>query len=210
MSNEFHKQVLIAVGGLCVVHGKDNSDALVRAYEIGLEGLTGEQVAAAAKRSLSSCKWMPKPVELRELAGEVAAGDRALMAYIAVEKAVTRHGGYKSVSFDDVLINAVIRSLGGWQAICSKPTTEFDSFFRPQFLKAYESLTKFAGIQADICRPLIGSHDQHNLAFGIEPTPVVIECGLPKLPNAPEVEHKLIAGKAAAGILKLKGTTDEQ
>ncbi len=52
------------------------------------------------------------PDLLQRLEGE--AKDQAVLAWVAVDKAVKNHGPYASVKFDDLVIHSVINVMGGW------------------------------------------------------------------------------------------------
>lgn len=181
--------------------GRQATDVTFRAYIAGLEGLTVEQIESGVNRALKSCKFMPAPAELRELAGELKGQDRAVKAWLAFEKAVARIGGYKTVSFDDVVINATVRSIGGWQHCCTMSAHEFDTFLRKKFIDAYDSLYR-SGVGEDEAAPLRGDFDQENARLGFAPQEVrLIATGLPPSPNAPRIST---TPQRTSGLLALK------
>ena len=73
------KRFAATISGLAEAFGRKASVAMVRAYRIGLVGLTIEAIEQAAANALRTSKFMPSPAELRELTGElppaVAGGD---------------------------------------------------------------------------------------------------------------------------------------
>jgi hypothetical protein len=188
--------VIGCVTALAEVFNRKLSPPAVKAYGMGLRGLSEEQIQFATDRALQTCHFMPSPAELRELVyGRVE--DRAVKAWAAVEIAVRRYGHVRSVSFDDPVIHATIRALGGWQSICTMPTREFDSFVQKKFLDCYAALCR-SGISAEQGEPLLGWADEQNglLGYAMRP-PQRISTGLPTQPVAlPPPATKSLAGRA--------------
>lgn len=204
-ANNRNGGIAAAVALLAEAYGRLATEVTFRAYIAGLEGLTVEQIETGVNRALKTCKFMPTPAELRELSGELRANDRAVKAWIVFEKAVTRIGSYKTVSFDDVVINAVVRSLGGWVHCCAMPTREFDTFLRKKFTDAYESLYR-SGVGEEEAAPLQGEFDRENCRLGYDPQRVLeVRTGLPPSPNAPRIV--LNQQRKSSGLLTLKSAT---
>lgn len=176
--NSFKPTVVKCVTLLAEAFGKSVTQATFEVYIMGLDGLTCEQVMSATKIAASSCKFMPTPNELRELSGELRISDRAEKAWSCWEAAIRKYGGYKTLDFDDMAINAAIRSLGGVQALLDQSDEEYNNFTHAKFLKAYEAYYRM-GVSGEIAEPLLGSSDQENRRLGY-PTgePVKIVTGL--------------------------------
>jgi len=69
-------------------------------------------------------QFMPKPADIiRLLRGSTQ--DSALVAWAKVDKALRTVGVYRSVVFDDPIINAVIRDMGGWAQFGNKTEDEW-------------------------------------------------------------------------------------
>jgi len=145
------------IAALCETFCKEASEATHIGYWWALQDLELVDVKRAAIRAMRESRFMPAASELRELAGVARPTDRALLAWAAVEKAASL-GSYKSVDFDDPLINAAIRSMGGWPAILEKTQPDFDTWVRKDFLAAYQGFMR-AGADGDVCRPLPGLAD---------------------------------------------------
>lgn len=64
------KVTAACVGMLGEAFRQKVSDATIRAYEIGLDGMTAESIEQATARSIRECRWMPVPAELRAFARE--------------------------------------------------------------------------------------------------------------------------------------------
>lgn len=165
-------------------------------YALGLADIPVASLAKGFGVVARSNKFMPSVAEIREACGYhvPSVEDRAEIAWIAVERAVVRLGAYKTVNFDDGgVANAVIRSLGGWPALCGTPTEEFDTFTRQKFLKAYKSLIS-ASIGEEYGAPLEGINQRTN---GTAPV-AEVKTGLP----AP-VRRMVLDGKPS-GLANVK------
>lgn len=166
---------------LAETFGKKVSPGLIQAYELGLRDLTTEQITDAATRALTNCRFMPPPVELREMVF-LRTDDRAVKAWLVFEAAVVKHGYIKTVNFDDPIINATIRALGGWEHCCGMPAAEFDTFLQKRFQETYCSLSR-AGVSAEQGAPLMGWIDRENGINGYDQEPPrMIETGMPAKP----------------------------
>ena len=139
------------------------TDLTVRAYELVLSDLPVDVVEAACAKAMRVSKYFPSAYELREFAGVIPEKTRAAIAWESVESAVRIHGGYTTVLFDDPVVNAVIRNLGGWIHVCSLSIEEFNKWFRKDFESRYES---FFQAQRGIMEPLIGLHEKQNRGTG--------------------------------------------
>lgn len=154
--NESHKREFATlIAALAETFGRDASSATQLGYWLGLKDLSLEDVTRAVTTAMRDSKRMPVPVELRDIALGGSAESRAIAAWTLFANAVSRVGGYRSVSFEDRTINAVVRSLGGWEYVCDLSVEEFDKWLRMNFLKAYEALAgKPIGDEAGA--PLLG------------------------------------------------------
>ena len=163
---------------LAETFGKTVSPNLFKAYELGLRDLTVEQIKTATHQALQSCRFMPAPAELREMVF-VRTEDRSVKAWLAFEAAVGANGYIKTVSFDDPIINATVKALGGWQHCCGMPAAEFDTFLQKRFQDTYCALSR-AGVSAEQAAPLVGWFDQQNSRDGFAAQNVIeIDTGLP-------------------------------
>lgn len=168
------------VEALAAAFGREADEALVTGYWLGLKDLELADVEAAITRAMRECEHMPRPVELRRGAGHIGVPERAVIAFGAVARAIRNHGHRASVSFDDPLVNAAVRNLGGWSRVCSLPSEEFEKWWRKDFERVYSALCQ-SGASEDACRHLPGADEAENAARFPErvPEPVLIECSLP-------------------------------
>lgn len=188
------------VQAIAAAFRQEPTEAMTHGYWLALDDLELPAVRRAAKRALRECKFMPTASELRELAGDMRPDDRAVLAWDAFERAVVSQGGYRSVDFDDRLINATVRSLGGWQRCCEMNPEQFDTFLRKDFERIYATLCR-TGVSADRAAPLLGIHASEAAGSGHAlPSPIRIETGLP----APSRE---LIREAVAGHVATSGRT---
>ena len=92
------------------------SDVRIEAYFDALSDLSIEQVNAACRLAFRSCRFFPKPVELRELIG--GDGNPAELAWGAVLKEIRRVGYMGTPRLDDRTLTAVEETWGGWRRLC--------------------------------------------------------------------------------------------
>lgn len=205
-------RVVNAVAMLCEAFNRKPTDATFAAYEIGLNGIGEDHVERAAAVALQRCKFMPTPAELRELAGTGGGSFESMAerAWQQFTEAVRRLGPDKSVSFQDGVINAVIRHHGGWQRVCDLPRDEFDKWLRKDFIATYVRLCR-DGCPEELRRYHAGSFEMENTRwigrtlpgggtyalgmFGSEVVAVEAKGYQPALP-APEPQQRL-AGSIA-------------
>lgn len=177
---DYEEAVAKAVGVLGESFGRKITKVTIDAYVIGLEGMSVAMVQQATARALRSCKFFPSAFELRQLAGESSVSERALVAWTVVFGAMGSTGGYLSVDFDDPVINATIRSMGGWPKLNDTQQAEMP-FRQKDFERIYASLAN-VGITSDMARPLPGLIEVDNGSKGLPSPNQVrrIETGLPQ------------------------------
>ena len=125
----------------------------VASWEIVLHDVSDLELGVAVTLWMSRSQWWPKPAELRALvdAGRpprdplagyaITTGDEA---WGAAMELVGRHGWYAGQPArlaareeDHQALEAAIRSVGGWRALCETRTD--DSQRRASFVRAYEA-----------------------------------------------------------------------
>lgn len=122
-------------------------------YTLALRDVPIACVTRAVEQSLKTCKFMPSPADLRELAGDARSEDRALLAWNTIQR--VQFNAYAWMDFEDTLINATIRSLGGWPNFCQRfIDAESEKWVRKEFLDAYVRLSRTGG--GDNCDVLPG------------------------------------------------------
>jgi hypothetical protein len=188
MNQHDAKRFARAISAMAATFRQEATEALFEGYRLGLEGIPIDAIERAIKRAIQGSKFMPSAAELRELAGDMLPADRAVKAFSAVETAYHRHVEGPSLDFDDRIVNATIRNMGGWEAFTERWEQEGRTWTRKEFERIYVSLCR-SGVTRRDCGYLIGFHERSNRFHGyrnvIKP-PLVIECGLPPAPVAIE------------------------
>jgi len=129
--------------------------ALEVGYWLGLRDLPIRAIGAAVAAAITECKFMPVPRELRDRAGVMGADQKAILAWNAVKRAIAQVGSYRSVIFDDPVVNAAVRSLGGWHRLCQTESEELDKWTVKEFLRMYRELSALP-LGPDLTRYLPG------------------------------------------------------
>lgn len=188
---------LAALKALAIAFRQDISPEFIVAYnDMGLADVPTEALKLAIGRAVQQCKFMPSVAELRDLCGYGAEklSDAAQAAWDSLERAAVKIGYYGSPNFRDPLVNAAVRSLGGWMRLMdirdgeegAKPA-DWDTWTRKRFQEAYERFAR-NGASPDMTAPLIGFSNATNAANGhadfITPPTLV---GLP----APERQKRI-------------------
>lgn len=127
--------LMMAIGEL---YSKALSPALLKLYWNALEAYDLADVRRALTihtRDPDHGPFFPKPGDVeRALQGNKET--RAMVAWSKVERAVRCVGPWQSVVFDDPIIHAVVRDMGGWIALCGHADKEWP-FRRAEFVKRY-------------------------------------------------------------------------
>lgn len=194
------------IAALASAFGKEADSATYLGYWIALSDVPHERIEHAVVRAIRGNRFMPTASELRQLTGELTIQSRCVLAWESFEKAVVSFGGYRSVDFDDPVINATVNNLGGWERLCEMPPEEFSKWLRKDFERVYVNLCE-SGVSRESASPLIGTHDRENgyRGYEIQP-PVKVVTGLPchdrdpirigvdrvRNPELPKVELKKI------------------
>lgn len=169
----------LAVMALAEMFGKPLSEAGARMYVTALADVPADAVERTASQAATTCNRFPPPVELRELAGDARPEDRAALAWEVVLRAISEVGGYRSPDFDDPLINATIRSIGGWVPLCDQTIEQQDRFTRGLFLKTYAGLAR-TGISDELGGKLAGIFERENATHGfLVDSTAPVSTGLP-------------------------------
>lgn len=150
--------------GLAATYGKQIDTPQRTVMFIGLADLSLDQYKIAVQKAVRQCEFFPTVAKLRDLA---IGKPPAQLAWMSVCKAIRTCGPYRSVNFQDRLINAVIRAMGGWEAVCDLSEKELNSFAWHRFEKAYLALQD-ARLTSEQAAHLVGIHERRNRAGGFE------------------------------------------
>ena len=100
------------------------------------------EVEKAAFSLLATRKYttMPTVADFLERLGGGTAEDKAEVACSKALEAAAVHGAYRSVVFDDPVLQAVINNnFGGWAKFCQ---AEYDKWLRKEFCEAYAAYSR--------------------------------------------------------------------
>lgn len=186
------------------------SPAAIGLFIRATEDIGQAEFRAGCNRAANEARFFPKPSELRAFCGcsavaSLTAADRSVVAWAAIKASVATHGGYATVEFDDPLVTAAVRSLGGWPRICDTEAGEsFDVWLRKDFERTYAALMA-TGITGEQAAPLAGLCDISNSATGHDSRLAarMIQTGLPCVPN------RLVRGPRHAARLPVSGVVAE-
>lgn len=127
--------------------GKALSPGVISLYWQGLQDLDIDAVRQALNAHVQNPdtgQYMPKIADIRRMLGGTTR-DAALMAWNKVCEAVGRAGSYRSVCFDDPIINRVLLDIGGWPELCAKPADEMP-FVERNFCDRYRAYRTQGGV----------------------------------------------------------------
>lgn len=180
---EFVRGIAPIIGAV----GKPMPDEMITAWRTALFDLTPQQLERGVGRTLRTYQFAgfpPVAIVLGNALGKIAATDverRGIAAWDRVMTAIRRHGSYRSVNFDDPIINATIRSIGGWKSITEETSEALSKMVQPRFVKTYAALYE-NGISETESGPLHGIVETENVKLGYEANTSTIEVvtGLPQ------------------------------
>ncbi|MFZ9077492.1 MAG: DUF6475 domain-containing protein [Alphaproteobacteria bacterium] len=137
---------------LGVIYGKEIDELLLRSYWDVLGEQDVNQTSMRAKRHAQVSRFFPKPSELMQ----EATNCKAMKAWTHASEVAEKIGSYRSIDFEDRVINAVIRYMGGWPKFCAIESND-ESWRRKEFLEAYELLAEDSEIETTaLIAPLDG------------------------------------------------------
>lgn len=105
-----------------------------------------------------SGQFAPKPADITKII-EGGSGDKALIAWSRVDKAVRQIGPYQTVVFDDPIIHQVISDMGGWIQLCDGDDNDWP-FKAREFENRYRAYA-LNGVK-EYPQKLIGMAEHHN------------------------------------------------
>lgn len=131
------KEMLAASWGL---YDKTLTSGILTLFWESLKKYDIKEISAALSRHTvnpDSGQFAPKPADIvRYIDG--SGDDVSLKAWTKVEQVVRRKGVYvEKLVFDDPIIHAVLRDMGGWEQLCASPSEEDFKFRSIEFCKRY-------------------------------------------------------------------------
>ncbi len=185
MDNGDREAFANAISMMHVTMGVEATTQKLRGYWMTLADLTIEEVERGVYEAMKRNKFLPKPAEIRELGKpEVDLTTTASLAWETVLQKIPC-GAWKHMDFEDKVINAVIRCMGGWPTFLEQFTNaEREKWVRLEFEKKYKAFSS-QGIGDEQAKPLAGLSEKQN---GFDPVPVFVKCEYPLL--LPEAKSK--------------------
>jgi hypothetical protein len=141
LNDNERQQATEALAVLCAVFGVEATSARLAGYLMALDDIGAAGITEACRRAATASKFMPRPVELRELVQPSTKGLASVNAWSTVTGAMSSAGVYRSVRFADPAINATIRNMGGWVALCGVDSDELNRWKRKDFERIYGALS---------------------------------------------------------------------
>lgn len=155
---EFGARIL-AIG---LLYEKQITKVVIDLYWTALRDLELAEIEKALQthmRDPDKGRFMPKPADLR---GHVCKPEKtSIIAWSQVEDAYCRYNYYATVQFEDGVINAVIKDMGGWPWFCGQNLDE--PWTQKEFERRYNAY-KAAGVQ--LHEPLCGHFEIENRSKG--------------------------------------------
>ena len=197
MEPEQKNDFALTVTAMFRTFGIEATTPMIHGYWLGLCDMDLQELQVTIARAIREMDRPARPAELRRMTGRlVASEDRAIAAWGDVLKAIPL-GAYKHVDFQDKLVNATIRNLGGWPTFLSRFTdAESEKWVRIEFCKAYASFAN-SGVNGDAIAPLQGLSEVSSTGGGLV-APIVrqIECDAtraekPKLLSGQSIVQRL-------------------
>lgn len=179
---------------LAATYDKEATMDVIEAYWGALKDLPLADIQHASQTARMRMEWMPRPAHLRKLAGDVEPDHRAAIAWQAVRQALSQHGTYQSVNFDDPVINATIRNLGGWVELGQKDEKDFEVWTRKEFERIYQAIYS-SGVTEEAAAYLVGITEHQNQGRYEVIPPVKVRLSLP-----PPRVRRLTSGKVSKEI----------
>ena len=169
------KQFLAVINAVMSVYSKEVSPSGFHIWWAALESYEYSDVTRAFTayvKSADSGTFAPKPADIiRMIDGN--SDDKAMMAWSKVNRAMGAAGAYRSVCFDDPVINMVVMDMGGWPKICGGTVDELQ-FTSAEFIKKYRAYAG-RGQLREYPSVLIGLSEQQNRIAGFKsPQPTLI------------------------------------
>lgn len=131
-----------AILAMAATFRTEPSEPLYQGYWMGLSDLPLEAVEQAIATALRTSEFLPTVARIRELAGVRAPdpAERSTKAWATVMDCMGRLDYYDSVSFDDPVVHATIRALGGWMRFWERLEGEGREWLGKEFTKGYQHL----------------------------------------------------------------------
>jgi hypothetical protein len=141
VTEQDRKPLAALLTGLAEIFGAELSKTVHALYFEALQDIPLEDIKRAARAALATAKYMPRPAELRELAGHgLESKEQAIeRAWQSWKTAVRKHGSYGSVLFEDgAIARTLVAIWGSWPGAClTEHSEEMWASKRKEFGRVY-------------------------------------------------------------------------
>lgn len=190
MDDSEKEDFAVAITAMLETFGAEGTKPQLLGYWYALQDMSLQEVQEGVYKAMRTAKRRPMPSEVRELAEGGSSDERAIEAWGDVMNALPR-GPYKWVDFDDSVINASIRHMGGWPTFVARfANADAEKWVRIEFLKCYTTLAS-RRLDGEVCDPLPGLSEVSavNGELG-PPVPVRIGCNQDRAKLSPPKSRK--------------------
>ena len=201
------QEFVVAIAPLVTIVGKPMSKEMLEAWFLMVGDLEPADLRRAVVVTMREYQYagFPPVGLVRKNAGAsqgtLQSTDRATVAWSAIKSAIATVGGYRSVQFDDPIVTASIRALGGWARFCDCESGEkFDVWLRKEFEATYRAMV-VTGVDADQAAPLAGIIEADRSAHGYG-----LEAGVPLLTEQVSTRLPALPGTAVRGAIEQRRT----
>lgn len=170
MTTDHKARLGVALAGIAEVFNEPMTEAKIEAYLYALGDLDIEDLEAAAAMALKSCRFMPRPVELRQLVEQCRGGD-AHAEWDALVSAVRHIGAYAAIEARERLSAStwelIHRLFGSWRTCCERLPLigNYDhTQLRQRFIESYDAAGRarlITGELADNVRGFLEERRRH-------------------------------------------------
>ncbi|MFM0165684.1 DUF6475 domain-containing protein [Paraburkholderia sediminicola] len=180
--------------------GEATPDTIETWFEI-LKQFPLEDIAVALNRHVADPDKGGKQPLPSDVIANLRGGSatRSLRAWTMVEKAVRTVGHYRSVCFDDAIINKLIDDMGGWVKLASTETVEDLKFRGLEFQKRYTGLMQTGGVGTDYPPYLPGAAESHNSLANVAVEPPAL------IGDPAKAQQVLTLGKGSTALRVTSG-----
>lgn len=168
------KEVMVGLGEY---YTKEITEALIKIYWYDLKPLTIEQFKQAAslhRMNPDNGQFFPKSADIVKIftgtskQQEQALEDKAQMQWLVIESQIRKIGSYGTLDLEDKQTLAAVKSLGGWQFICSRTTKQL-VWLQKEFISAYQNFER-TPVEA-LPDKLAGRYELENHKQNKQPSP---------------------------------------
>lgn len=204
MRNDEYDAFCSAWSAAHALYGRNVSDPVLRLAWLALRRFELPDITGALTRHVTDPdvgQYPPKPADIVRVI-EGTRSSRGMVAWSVVERTLRSVGAYETVVFDDPLIHAVIRDMGGWIELARIEADELP-FRAREFERRYQGYALRP--PADYPRQLTGIAEGTNRAGGHAIGPPVLIGD----PARAAMAYRGGGDPAACAVTRIAGPVDQ-